>query len=114
MVRCEYKRSRCEPSVWVGMAEIVPLRQAVAELVLDGDMVALEGFTHLIPFAAGQEIIRQERRAGSHGPLPPRNVRPQSLRIGSAPRGRISRAGTPPARLSPPLRGPVGAPRPRH
>jgi glutaconate CoA-transferase subunit A len=43
------------------MAEIVPLREAVAELVRDGDAVALEGFTHLIPFAAGHELIRQGR-----------------------------------------------------
>jgi hypothetical protein len=41
------------------MAEIVPLSQAVADLVHDGDSVALEGFTHLIPFGAGHEIIRQ-------------------------------------------------------
>jgi glutaconate CoA-transferase, subunit A len=40
---------------------IVPLADAVAELVRDGDTVALEGFTHLIPFAAGHEIIRQGR-----------------------------------------------------
>ena len=32
------------------------------DLVRDGDVVALEGFTHLIPFAAGHEIIRQRRR----------------------------------------------------
>lgn len=38
------------------------LRDAVAELVHDGDIVAMEGFTHLIPFAAGHEIIRQRRR----------------------------------------------------
>ena len=44
------------------MAEITTLRDAVAELVHDGDTVALEGFTHLIPFAAGHEIIRQRRR----------------------------------------------------
>src|ERR1700733_14599840 len=31
-------------------------------MVRDGDVVALEGFTHLIPFAAGHEIIRQGRR----------------------------------------------------
>jgi glutaconate CoA-transferase subunit A len=42
------------------MAEIVDLREAVAELVHDGDSVALEGFTHLIPFAAAHEIIRQK------------------------------------------------------
>ena len=41
---------------------IVSLRQAVSELVRNGDTVALEGFTHLIPFAAGHEIIRQGRR----------------------------------------------------
>ena len=44
------------------MAELTTLREAVAELVADGDAVALEGFTHLIPFAAGHEIIRQRRR----------------------------------------------------
>jgi glutaconate CoA-transferase, subunit A len=38
------------------------LKQAIAEMVRDGDIVALEGFTHLIPFAAGHEIIRQGRR----------------------------------------------------
>ncbi|WP_027947294.1 CoA transferase subunit A [Amycolatopsis taiwanensis] len=44
------------------MAEILALSDAVARLVRDGDTVALEGFTHLIPHAAGQEIIRQRRR----------------------------------------------------
>jgi glutaconate CoA-transferase, subunit A len=43
------------------MAEIVPLPEAVSGLVHDGDAVALEGFTHLIPFAAGHEILRQQR-----------------------------------------------------
>ncbi len=38
------------------------LREAIGELVHDGDTLALEGFTHLIPVAAGQEIIRQGRR----------------------------------------------------
>ena len=38
------------------------LREAIAELVNYGDSVALEGSTHLIPTAAGHEIIRQERR----------------------------------------------------
>ncbi len=44
------------------MAELYSLEEAVRELVNDGDSVALEGFTHLIPFAAGHEIIRQGRR----------------------------------------------------
>jgi glutaconate CoA-transferase, subunit A len=38
------------------------MRDAVATLVRDGDSVAIEGFTHLICFAAGHEIIRQRRR----------------------------------------------------
>jgi len=44
------------------VAAITSLRDAVAANVHDGDVVALEGFTHLIPFAAGQEIIRQGRK----------------------------------------------------
>jgi glutaconate CoA-transferase subunit A len=50
---------------WHAMAEqatITTLAEAVRDLVHDGDIVALEGFTHLIPFAAGHEIIRQGRR----------------------------------------------------
>lgn len=44
------------------MAVFASLKEAVASNVRDGDLVALEGFTHLIPFAAGHEIIRQGRR----------------------------------------------------
>jgi glutaconate CoA-transferase, subunit A len=44
------------------MAELVELREAVAGLMSDGDSVALEGFTHLIPSAAAHEIIRQEKK----------------------------------------------------
>src|ERR671925_1975234 len=44
------------------MAEITTLAAAVAAHVHDGDVVALEGFTHLIPHAAGHELIRQGRR----------------------------------------------------
>src|SRR6476469_9476472 len=44
------------------MAEIVSLADAVAAAIRDGDAVAMEGFTHLIPFAAGHEVIRQGRR----------------------------------------------------
>ena len=38
------------------------LSDAVRELVRDGDTVALEGFTHLIPHAAGHELMRQGKR----------------------------------------------------
>jgi glutaconate CoA-transferase subunit A len=41
------------------MAEIRTLHDAVADLIHDGDTLAMEGFTHLIPYAAAHEIIRQ-------------------------------------------------------
>jgi glutaconate CoA-transferase subunit A len=44
------------------VAEIVSLAEAVAGAIHDGDTVAMEGFTHLIPHAAGHEVIRQRRR----------------------------------------------------
>jgi len=43
-------------------ARILSLPNAIAEFVHDGDTVAMEGFTHLIPFAAGHEVIRQHKR----------------------------------------------------
>jgi glutaconate CoA-transferase, subunit A len=46
----------------IDVGKVTSLKQAIAELVHDGDTVALEGFSHLVPFAAGQEIIRQQRR----------------------------------------------------
>jgi glutaconate CoA-transferase subunit A len=41
---------------------IMPLAEAVGRFVKDGQTVAMEGFTHLIPFAAGHEVIRQARK----------------------------------------------------
>jgi glutaconate CoA-transferase subunit A len=43
-------------------SKIMPLADAVARFVKDGQTIAMEGFTHLIPFAAGHEVIRQARR----------------------------------------------------
>jgi glutaconate CoA-transferase subunit A len=43
-------------------SKVASMRDAVAELVRDGDTVAIEGFTHLISFAAGHEIVRQHKR----------------------------------------------------
>jgi glutaconate CoA-transferase, subunit A len=43
-------------------SKVTTMADAVAELVRDGDTVAIEGFTHLICFAAGHEIIRQRKR----------------------------------------------------
>lgn len=42
--------------------KVTTMQEAVRELVRDGDTVAIEGFTHLICFAAGHEIIRQKKR----------------------------------------------------
>ncbi|HZW03430.1 MAG TPA: CoA-transferase [Anaerolineaceae bacterium] len=44
------------------MTKLCPLSEAIAQFVRDGDMVYAAGFTHLIPFAAGHEIIRQGRK----------------------------------------------------
>jgi glutaconate CoA-transferase subunit A len=44
------------------VAELLTLQEAVSSYVEDGQTVALEGFTHLIPHAAGHEIVRQRRR----------------------------------------------------
>ncbi len=43
-------------------SKVATMRDAIAEVVRDGDTVAIEGFTHLISFAAGHEIIRQRKR----------------------------------------------------
>src|SRR6266540_837045 len=44
------------------MSRFLSLAEAVEDVLRDGDTVAMEGFTHLIPFAAGHEVIRQRRR----------------------------------------------------
>ncbi|MGB0662626.1 MAG: CoA transferase subunit A [Pontibacterium sp.] len=44
------------------MAKFQSLKEAVAENVANGDVIAMEGFTHLIPYAAAHEIIRQEKK----------------------------------------------------
>ena len=44
------------------MSKVVSMRDAIAEHVHDGDVLVIEGFTHLISFAAAHEVIRQRRR----------------------------------------------------
>jgi len=44
------------------MSKLVPLSDAIAKHVNDGDIVYAAGFTHLIPFAAGHEMIRQRKK----------------------------------------------------
>ena len=71
------------------------LRQAVAELVHDGDVVALEGFTHLIPFAAGHEVIRQERRGLTLVRMTPDLIYDQMIGMGCAAKIVFSWGGNP-------------------
>ncbi len=77
------------------MAKIVPLSQAVADLVHDGDTVALEGFTHLIPFAAAHEIIRQRRRGLTLVRMTPDLIYDQLIGAGCASRLVFSWGGNP-------------------
>jgi glutaconate CoA-transferase subunit A len=77
------------------MARIVTLAEAVAEIVHDGDTVALEGFTHLIPFAAGHEIIRQRRRDLTLVRMTPDVVYDQLIGAGCARRLVFSWGGNP-------------------
>lgn len=77
------------------MAEIVSLAEGVAELVNDGDTVALEGFTHLIPFAAGHEIIRQRRRDLELVRMTPDVIYDQLIGMGCARRLVFSWGGNP-------------------
>lgn len=77
------------------MARIVSLSEGVAELVRDGDVVAMEGFTHLIPFAAGHEIIRQERRGLTLVRMTPDVIYDQLIGMGCASRLVFSWGGNP-------------------
>ncbi|MFL5971241.1 MAG: CoA-transferase [Gaiellaceae bacterium] len=77
------------------MAEIVPLDQAVRELVNDGDVVALEGFTHLIPHAAGHELIRQGKRRLTLVRMTPDVVYDQLIGMGCAQKLVFSWGGNP-------------------
>jgi glutaconate CoA-transferase, subunit A len=77
------------------MARVLPLADAVRELVHDGDTVAFEGFTHLIPHAAGHEVIRQERRGLTLVRLTPDVVYDQLIGMGCAARLIFSWGGNP-------------------
>ena len=76
-------------------ARHLPLAEAVAELVHDGDTIALEGFTHLIPMAAGHEIIRQRRRDLTLVRMTPDLVYDQLIGAGCASRLIFSWGGNP-------------------
>ena len=77
------------------MAETVDLREAVDDLVSDGDSVALEGFTHLIPSAAAHEIIRQGRKHLTLIRMTPDLIYDQMIGMGCASKLIFSWGGNP-------------------
>src|SRR6202048_4053850 len=77
------------------MARILSLADAVAELVHDGDQVACEGFTHLIPFAAGHEIIRQRKKNLTLSRMTPDLICDQMIGMGVASKLVFSWGGNP-------------------
>ncbi|WP_370324828.1 CoA transferase subunit A [Euzebya sp.] len=77
------------------MAELTSLHDAIAATVHDGDTVALEGFTHLIPFAAAHEIIRQGRTDLTLIRMTPDLVYDQMIGMGCASRLVFSWGGNP-------------------
>jgi glutaconate CoA-transferase, subunit A len=76
-------------------SKLTTMRDAVAELVRDGDTVAIEGFTHLICFAAGHEIIRQGRRDLTLARMTPDVVYDQMIGAGVATKLIFSWMGNP-------------------
>jgi len=74
---------------------ITTLADAVAATVHDGDTVALEGFTHLIPFAAGHEVLRQGRRGLTLVRLTPDVLSDQMIGLGAVDRLVFSWGGNP-------------------
>src|SRR5690348_10102763 len=77
------------------MAEIVSLADAIERAVHNGDSVAMEGFTHLIPFAAGREVIRQRRRSLTLIRMTPDVIYDQLIGAGCASRLIFSWGGNP-------------------
>jgi len=77
------------------MANILSLEAAIAANVRDGDTVAMEGFTHLIPFAAGHEVIRQGRRDLTLIRMTPDLIYDQLIGMGCARRLVFSWGGNP-------------------
>jgi glutaconate CoA-transferase subunit A len=77
------------------VAEIVSLAAAIEAAIHDGDTVAMEGFTHLIPHAAGREVIRQRRRGLTLVRMTPDIVYDQMIGAGCARKLVFSWGGNP-------------------
>ena len=77
------------------MAEVLDLAAAVEACIQDGDSVAMEGFTHLIPFAAGHEAIRQGRKRLTLIRMTPDLIYDQMIGMGCAEKLIFSWGGNP-------------------
>lgn len=77
------------------MARFLSLPDAIEEFVRDGDMLAAEGFTHLIPFAAAHEVIRQGRKRLTLVRMTPDLIYDQMIGMGCAERMVFSWGGNP-------------------
>ncbi|MBT6442943.1 MAG: CoA transferase subunit A [Alphaproteobacteria bacterium] len=77
------------------MGKVVSLRDAVEANLSDGDVVAFEGFTHLIPHAAAHEAIRQGRRGLTLIRMTPDIIYDQMIGMGMAKKVVFSYAGNP-------------------
>jgi glutaconate CoA-transferase subunit A len=78
-----------------GASKVTSMREAVAGLVRDGDTLVIEGFTHLICFAAAHEIIRQRKRDLTICRLTPDLIYDQMIAAGCASKLVFSWAGNP-------------------
>jgi glutaconate CoA-transferase subunit A len=77
------------------MSAILSLSQAIEDNLKDGDVVAMEGFTHLIPFAAGHEVIRQRRKRLTLVRMTPDLIYDQMIGMGCAENVVFSWGGNP-------------------
>src|SRR5215207_9600158 len=77
------------------MAQFLSLAEAVEDVLRHGDTVAMEGFTHLIPSAAGHEVIRQNRRHLTLVRMTPDLIYDQLIGMGAADRLIFSWTGNP-------------------
>jgi len=77
------------------MSKLTTLQDAISQYVSDGDIVYAAGFTHLIPFAAGHEIIRQNKRNLTLARATPDLIYDQMVAAGCAKKVIFSYMGNP-------------------
>jgi glutaconate CoA-transferase subunit A len=77
------------------MSRVLSLAEAVEDAVRDGDTVAMEGFTHLIPHAAAHEVIRQRRKRLTLVRMTPDVIYDQMIGMGCAEKAVFSWGGNP-------------------